>query len=135
MQQSSTNKTITISFMLAGILVGIFVAVVCETIAAIATGGVGRFFSQDLVRHGLPVLIGFAVFVFLQANKGIHAWGDEVVTELSRVVWPSRKDTTAMTIVVCAMVLISGAVFGVLDVVSGAIVSWLLHQNFFGIFS
>ena len=135
MQQSSTNKTITISFMLAGIFVGIFVAVVCETIAAIATGWFGRFFAQDLVRHGLPVLIGFIVFVFLQTNKGVHAWGDEVVTELSRVVWPSRKDTTAMTIVVCAMVLISGAFFGILDVVSGAVVSWLLHQNFLGIFS
>jgi preprotein translocase subunit SecE len=134
-QQSSTNKTITISFMLAGILVGIFVAVICETIAAIATGGVGRFFAQDLVRHGLPVLIGFVVFIFLQTNKGIHAWGEEVVTELSRVVWPSRKDTTAMTIVVCVMVLLSGAFFGILDVFSGAIVSWLLHQNFLGSFS
>jgi preprotein translocase subunit SecE len=134
-QQSNTNKTITVSFMLAGILAGIFIAVVCETIAAIATGPVGRFFAQDLVRHGLPVVVGFAVFVFLQANKGIHSWADEVVTEISRVVWPSRKDTTAMTVVVCVMVLLSGVLFGVLDAVSGAVVSWLLHQNFFGIFS
>ena len=135
MQQSSTNKTITISFMLAGVLVGIFVAVLCETIAALATGGIGRFFAQDLVRHGLPVLVGFVVFIVLQTNKGIHAWADEVVTEISRVVWPSRKDTSAMTVVVCGMVLLSGLFFGVLDAVSGAIVSWLLHQNFFGLFS
>ncbi len=135
MQQSSTNKTITVSFMLAGILVGIFLRVVIDTISALATGPVGRFFSQDIVKHGLPLVVGFAVFVFLQANKGIHAWADEVVTEISRVVWPSRKDTTAMTIVVCVMVLISGVLFGILDAVSGAVISWMLHQNFFGLFS
>ncbi len=134
MEQSSTNKTITISFMLASILIGIFVSVLMETLAVVTTGAFGRFVAQDLVRHGLPVVVGFAVFIFLQTNKGIYEWGGEVVTELSRVVWPSRKDTTAMTIVVCIMVLISGAAFGILDMVSGAVVTWLLHQNFNGIF-
>lgn len=135
MQQSSTNKTVTVSFMMGGVLAGIFVAVVLETISTLATGALGRFVTQDLVRHGLPVVIGLATFIFLQMNKGIHTWGEEVVTEISRVVWPSRRDTTAMTIVVCVMVLLSGVFFGVLDAVSGAVVSWLLHQNFFGLFS
>lgn len=132
MEQSGSNKTITVSFMFAGILIGIFAAVLMETLAAVTTGGFGRFVSQDLVRHGLPVVLGFAVFIFLQTNKGIHDWAGEVVMELSRVVWPSRKDTTAMTIVVCVMVLLSGAVFGILDMVSGAVVTWLLHQNYIG---
>jgi preprotein translocase subunit SecE len=135
MQQSSTNKTVTISFMLGGVLAGIFTAVICETIVTVATGGIARFFNQDVVHHGLPVLVGLAVFIFLQTHKGVHAWGEEVVTEISRVVWPTRKDTSAMTVVVCVMVLLSGAFFGILDVASGAIVSWLLHQNFFGLFS
>ena len=134
MEQSSTNKTITISFMLASILIGIFVSVLMETLAVVTTGAFSRVVSQDLVRHGLPVVVGFAVFIFLQTNKGVYEWGGEVVTELSRVVWPSRKDTTAMTVVVCIMVLISGAAFGILDMVSGAVVTWLLHQNFNGIF-
>ena len=135
MEQSSSNKTITVSFMLAGILVGIVAAVAMDTAAALGTGAFGRFVSQDLVRHGFPVVLGLAAFVILQSNKGIHTWAGEVVLELSRVVWPSRKDTTAMTMVVCIMVLVAGAFFGLLDVTSGAVVSWLLNQNFFGIFS
>ncbi len=134
MEQSGSNKTVTISFMLAGILIGIFTAVLMETLATVTTGAFGRFVSQDFVRHGLPVVVGFATFIYLQTNKGIHAWGGEVALELSRVVWPSRKDTTAMTVVVCIMVLVSGAFFGLLDVTSGAIITWLLHQNFLGIF-
>lgn len=130
--ESNNNKTITVSFMIAGILVGILVSVILETLTAVATGGVSRFVAQDYIRHGLPVVLGLGTFIFLQANSRIHAWGDEVVTELKRVVWPSRKDTTAMTIVVCVMVLISGVVFGLLDVASGSIIDWLLNQNFLG---
>ena len=130
--ENSNNKTITVSFMLSGILIGILVSVILETLAAVTTGAVARFVSQDLVRHGLPVLVGFVTFIVLQSNSRIHSWADEVTTELKRVVWPSRKDTTAMTIVVCVMVLVSGLIFGLLDVASGSIIDWLLSHNLLG---
>ena len=132
--ENSNSKAITVSFMLTAVLLGIVTKVLLDTIAAIATGAVGRFVSDDLVQHGLPVVVGLGAFIGLQFSKPVVAWADEVVTEISRVVWPSRKDTVAMTIVVCVMVLASGAYFGILDVLSGAVVDWLLHQNFFGIF-
>lgn len=132
---NTNSKIVTVSFMVAGILIGIVVSVLMETLSAVSTGAFGRFVSQDFVRHGLPVVVGLGSFLFFQINKRIVAWADEVVVELRRVVWPSRKDTTAMTIMVCVMLLISGVFFGVLDVVSGSVVDWLLHQNFFGLFS
>jgi len=49
--------------------------------------------------------------------------------ELKKIVWPSRKDTVAMTIVVIMMVLISGVVFAVFDGLSsymiGAMPKWV----------
>ena len=132
--ENSNNKTITVCFMLAAVLIGIVTSVLMETLAAIGTGAFGQFVAQDLVRHGLPVALGIGAFAYLQMNKGVHAWGDEVVTEIRRVVWPSRKETVAMTVVVCVMLVISGILFGILDVTSGAVIDWLLHQNIVSIF-
>jgi preprotein translocase SecE subunit len=135
MENTTSNKVLTVSFMLAGILIGVFVSVMMDTMSAIATGGFGRFVSQDWVRHGLPVLIGIAAYIGLQWNKSVVTWAEEAAAELSKVVWPSYKETSSMTIVVCAMLLLSGLFLGILDVVSGTMIDWILHQNFFGLFS
>lgn len=128
------NKIITVSFMVTGILLGIVTFVLVDSLAAIATGASGRFFGQDLVRHGLPVAIGIVAFVGLQFNKRVLSWATEVVIELRKIVWPSRRDTFAMTIMVCVMLIISGVILGAFDVISGSLIDWLLHHNFSGIF-
>jgi preprotein translocase subunit SecE len=130
--ENTNNKIATVCFMAAGILIAIFFSIVMSTLAAVTTGAVGRFFAQDMVRHVLPALVGLACFIGFQLSKVIGAWADEVITEIRRVVWPSRKDTVAMTIVVCVMLLISGVFFGILDVVSGSVVDTVLHMNLLG---
>jgi preprotein translocase subunit SecE len=125
-------KFVTVGFLGAGVLVGIGASVLFEAGAAIATGRLGQFFGNETVSHGLPVLLGLLTFAALQMRPDAKIWGDEVVTELRRVVWPSRPDTTRMTIFVCVMLLLSGAALGLLDVVSGTLVEWLLKQNIFG---
>lgn len=117
--------------MVAGILVGLVASVLMDTLAAVGTGAFGRAVAQDAVRIGVPILLGIVTIVALYTNKSVLVWADEVVTEISRVVWPSRKDTVAMTMVVCVMVVIAGVFFGVLDIASGAIIDWLLHRNIF----
>ena len=133
--EKNNNKVIMVSFLITAILVGIVVNVAMETAAAVATGAFGRFVSGDLVRHGVPVLAGLATFFALEFNKSVFTWADEVVAEIRRIVWPSRKDTVAMTIVVCIMLLISGVTLGLFDFVSGTVIDWLLHRNFMGLFS
>ncbi len=133
--ESTNNKIITVSFMAAGILLGLVVFVLLESLAAIATGGFGRFAQQDIVRHGLPVVVGLVTFFVLQFNKKVLVWADEVTTELRKIVWPSRKDTVAMTIMVCVMLVISGLVLGLMDVLSASLIDWLLHHNFMGLFA
>jgi preprotein translocase SecE subunit len=129
--ENNNKKTISICFMVAGILVGLVASVLMDTLAAVGTGAFGRVVAQDAIRLGLPIALGIAAIIYLNVSKPIWVWADEVVTEISRVVWPSRKDTIGMTIVVCVMVVISGIFFGILDVSSGAIIDWLLHRNLF----
>lgn len=129
----ATNRKIaTVAFMASGILVGIAIKVLLDASAAIATGVFGRALASDFVHHGLPVILGFATFGILQANAGVRTWGDEVVSELRKVVWPSREDTIRMTLVTCVMLILSGAALGLLDVFSGKLIEWLLKLNWFG---
>ena len=128
--ESTNNKIVTVSFMIIAVIAGIVVNVFIETMAAMATGGFSRFLADDVVKHGLPV-----VFAVLQFNKTVVTFADEVVTEIRRVVWPSRKDTMSMTTVVCIMLIISGVALGVLDTTSAYVVDWLLHVNFGSMFS
>lgn len=132
--ENNNGKVVTVSFMVAGVLVGYIAAFILNTIGASASGDVARFVNRDVVRHGIPVLIGVLTFLSLQFRKGVVDWADEVVTELRKIVWPSRKDTTNMTIVVCIMVLISGMVLGLFDFISGNIIDWLLNMNLQSIF-
>ncbi len=132
--ENTNSKIITFSFMTTAVLAGIVVGVLLDTVAAVATGGLARALSSDLVRQGVPVVLGFALYLALQFNAKVGVWADEVTSEIRRVVWPSRKDTTAMTIMVCIMLIISGIVIGLMDVFSGTVVDWLLHLNFRGIF-
>ncbi|MDX9730987.1 MAG: preprotein translocase subunit SecE [Bdellovibrionales bacterium] len=132
---SATNRKVaTVGFMLGGVLLGVGLKVLLDASAAVATGALGRALATDFVSHVVPVLFGFAFFVFLQANAGVRAWGDEVVSELRKVVWPSREDTTRMTIVVCIMLLISGAALGLLDVFSGKLIEWFVSTDWGGLF-
>ncbi len=121
----SISKILTLSFALAGALVGVTISLLMRAFAG-AFGVVARLTDADIVRHGLPVAIGFAVFALLQFNPKVRTWGEEVVVEVKKVVWPSRKDTVAMTIVVLIMVAISSVIITGFDGVSAAVMKWIM---------
>lgn len=125
--ENTNGKFITISLLVTGILVGITVNVFIETLTGVMTGEWHRMLAKDWVHHGLPVLAGVVFFAATQFNPRVLSWATDVVSELRKIVWPSAKDTRAMTIVVCIMLLISGAFLGLLDVVSGSLIDWLVH--------
>lgn len=130
--EASNRKALTISFLGAGVLVGIAFKVLLESAIAIVTGPVGKVLSLDLIRHGLPVAVGTVSFLYFQLNPGIREWGKDVIAELRKVVWPSREDTTRMAVIVCVMLVIAGIFLGLMDVVAGKAVEWLLNLNLFG---
>lgn len=120
------SKIITMAFLVAGFLAAVVVNVLVETLAA-SFGFMARLYAQDLFRHALPTISGIITFGVLQFHKGILIWANEVVVEIRRVVWPSRRDTTAMSIVVCVMLTISCVILFTFDYLSREVVEIIIQ--------
>ena len=124
--EKTNSKIITLSFAIAGGLAGLVTSLLIKAFAG-AFAVVAKAADSDLFRHGLPLIVGFGLFAYFQFNSKIVAWADEVVAEVRKVVWPSRKDTTAMTIVVIIMVLISSVIISSFDLMSGYVINSLMR--------
>lgn len=120
------QKILTMSFLIFAALVGVSFSLVMKAFAG-SFGVVARLHDLDIIKHGLPVLIGLGLFVYLQFNSKALAWGDEVVIEIKKVVWPSKKDTTGMTVVVIVMILISSLIITAFDFMSGYIINYFIR--------
>ncbi|WP_413560181.1 preprotein translocase subunit SecE [Bdellovibrio sp. HCB209] len=123
--EKTNSKIITLSFAIAGALLGLTVHMLIKAFAG-AFGIVAKLADNDLFKHGLPVGTGILLFALLQFNPRVQTWGEEVVSEIRKVVWPSRKDTTAMTIVCVVMVLISSVIISSFDLISGFFINYLM---------
>jgi preprotein translocase subunit SecE len=76
---------------------------------------------QPMVVTATALAIGGAVTLSLYKNEKINRIANEVVGELTKVTWPSRKETQVATVVVIITSLIAAAIIGVFD----AAWSWL----------
>jgi preprotein translocase subunit SecE len=106
MENEKNNQSlVNFGFVLAGFLTYYVVGVLFETLAA-TFGAVARFRNIEALKHGLPVGLGLLVFLVLFFNPKV---------QVKKVVWPSKKDTIAMTVVCCVMCIVAGIGFGVFD--------------------
>ena len=85
-------------------------------------GAIGAFYYYSdqslLVRVlGLLAVIGVAVGIGLTTSAGKGAWNfsKEARTEVRRVVWPTRKETTQTTLLIFASVVVVGLFLWGLD--------------------
>ena len=98
--------------------------------AILASGIAGFYYWSDeslLLRViGLLILTAAAVFVAGQTEKGRAAWDfvREAHTEVRKVVWPTRKETTQTTLIVIAMVGLVAVIMWILD----GLFAWLVKQ-------
>ena len=72
------------------------------------------------------VVLGFIVFFALYANQRVHQFTSEVVAELSKVTWPSQKETTNSTWIVLVFCLLIGALLGLIDKFWTLLLQWVL---------
>lgn len=112
--EKSNQNIINFAFVMAGFLAYLVASVVFDILAG-TFGAVARVRDVETVKHGLPVALGLITFFALFLNKKAQVVADESVTEVRKVVWPSRKDTIAMTIVCCVMVVMAGIALGGFD--------------------
>jgi len=119
-------KIVTISFVIFSFLLAYVAKVIFETLS-IAVGFFATYYSMDVFRHGVPITVGLLVFIFLQFRENYRVLADEVVTEVRKVVWPSKKELYSMTTVVCIILVVSGLVLGLFDLVAGTGVRFFME--------
>lgn len=122
----SNEKILTLSFAVFAFLCGFSLHLILKSFSG-AFAVIARMNENDLFKHGLPVVFGFGLFLFLQFNPRVLEWGREVVLEISKVVFPSRKDVSALTVVVIVFVLISSVIITIFDFLSNFIVKGIIN--------
>jgi preprotein translocase subunit SecE len=79
-----------------------------------------NYYAQEpLVLRVLAILVvaGIALAIVMQTALGRRSWGfvKDSRTEVRKVVWPTRKETTQTTLVVIVMVIILGFLLWIMD--------------------
>jgi len=119
----SVARYVNLSFVVIGLALYI---VLGETIGAV----LGIFGSSTnfqvlgtnfRLANLLAMAIAIGVAIWLRRNEKVHTYAMEVGTELSKVTWPTWKDTKRATWVVIVTTLIIAAVLGLLDLAWGAL--------------
>ncbi|MDH4764427.1 preprotein translocase subunit SecE [Pseudomonas oryzihabitans] len=88
------------------------------------------FAAQSILYRvvGLLVLAAVAAFIALQTAKGKAFFGllKDARTEIRKVVWPTRQETTQTTLIVVAVVLVMALLLWGLDSLLGWLVSTIV---------
>ena len=126
MVKSENLKIVTVSFIVLSFLIAFVVRVIFETLS-VAFGFFANFYSMDVFRHGVPILAGVGSFVFFQLNESYQKLADEVMTEVRKVVWIGKKELYSMTILVSVILIVSGVVLGIFDLMAGAGVRFFME--------
>ncbi|MDR6677949.1 preprotein translocase subunit SecE [Pseudomonas oryzihabitans] len=88
------------------------------------------FAAQSILYRviGLLVLAAIAAFIVLQTVKGQAFFGllKDARTEIRKVVWPTRQETTQTTLIVVAVVLVMALLLWGLDSLLGWLVSTIV---------
>ena len=124
--ENSNQKYITVCFVGLAICTSYVVSVIIETLS-MSWAVFARHLRGDFIIHGVPVMLGIAMFLFLQFNPRIVQRVDEIIVEVQKVVWPSKKDTMGMTVVVTIMLIISGILLGIFDLISNYVVDYIIN--------
>ncbi len=113
---------------------GRFDALKWVVVAALVAAGVAgnQYFSASPILYRVLALVALAAvagFVALQTVKGAAflQLAKEARTEIRKVVWPTRQETTQTTLVVVAVVLVMSLLLWGLDSLLGWLVSMIVE--------
>ena len=123
---SKYSKIIQVTIVCACFTTGFTIKIIFEFFAVLS-GLAAKWYAIEALRHGIPVGSGLALFLFFQFNPKIRKWLEEVVIEVSKVVWPTKKDTLSMTAVFCVILILSGVVLGLFDLSASAVMRFIMN--------
>ena len=121
--ENQRQKWVNLVFTAIAILVAAVAFIALSKITAVYNLE-SRVKQIDLIVRLGSLVLGAAVGFGMYLNDQSNAFTNEVILEVSRVTWPTSKDTTNATIWVVLFVLISGAFLGALD----SFWSWIIKM-------
>ena len=99
-------------------------------LVAAAVGGNMYYAEYSLLYRvlGVVALAIVAALIAVQTGKGAAFWrlAKEARTEVRKVVWPTRQETTQTTLIVVAFVLIASLILWGLDTLFGWLASLII---------
>jgi preprotein translocase subunit SecE len=116
-----SNKIVHLMFAIAALLAAFLLSK--------AGDWVWSYFAKpnELVVNGIALVIAASAALIAYRNERVFAAATEVTRELEKVTWPSRKETSAATIVVIVTVAIAALVLSGFDFIWMKLSSWILH--------
>lgn len=123
--ENQQQKWVNLSYLALAVLVSFVVFSLGQKISS-TWDMEARVKNLELILRGVSLILGALVFWVLSRNEDVSQFVNEVVVELSRVTWPTQKETSSATIVVIVMVLISGMILGFLDYVWTTALHWII---------
>jgi preprotein translocase subunit SecE len=123
--ENQHQKWVNLSYLAVAILFGYLVFSLTGKLVG-AYDLETRIRSIDLFMRVGSVVAGALLFIGLYRNEKANEFMNEVVSELSKVAWPTEKETSSATMIVIVMVVISGIILGLLDYFWVQILKWIL---------
>jgi len=123
--ENQQQKWVTVSFVAVSALLAFLLFSFGQKLSG-AYDLEARFHNAELILLGIAVLSGLVLFLALNRSEAINQFMAEVVVELSRVSWPTQKETRASTVLVVIMVVVSGLFLGLMDYLWTVILKWLI---------
>ena len=115
------NKFIHLTFALAGLLAAFVLAQTADW--------VWSYFSKpnDLIVNGFALLVAATAAYVAYRNERVFATVHDITRELEKVSWPTRKETSAATVVVLVTVAISAVILSGFDAIWAFFTNWFLR--------
>ncbi|MFN7684153.1 MAG: preprotein translocase subunit SecE [Oligoflexia bacterium] len=123
--ENQQQKWVTLSYLAVAILLSFVVLSLGQKLVG-AYDLEARVRNIELILRGGSILLGAVLFFGLYRSQQATQFVSEVVVELSRVTWPTQKETSAATVLVIVMVLISGLFLGFLDYLWTVLLKWVI---------
>jgi len=115
------NKFVHLFFALAGLLLAFVLS---------RTGDwVWGYFAKpnELILNAASLLIASVAAIVAYRNEAVFASIHDITKELEKVTWPTRKETSAATVVVLVTVLVSAVILSSFDALWAGLTNWFLR--------
>jgi len=123
--ENQYQKWVNLSYLALAVLLGYVVFSLGAKIVGVYDLE-ARVRNIDLIMRGISVALAGILFLVLYWNEQANQFMNEVMVELSRVTWPTQKETTNATMIVIVMVVVSGMILGLLDYLWTTLLKWLI---------